>query len=95
MIVAGYENRMADFLAANPGLASRFPTTVRFSDYTEEELVAIFESMRRPPGSSCATASATRCAARYGRPRVEIPSATAGSSATSSTGRWRSRPNAC
>ncbi|MEV2269989.1 AAA family ATPase [Nonomuraea africana] len=50
VIVAGYENRMADFLAANPGLASRFPTTVRFSDYTEEELVAIFESMASAAG---------------------------------------------
>ncbi|MFF5205958.1 AAA family ATPase [Streptosporangium sp. NPDC000396] len=50
VIAAGYENRMADFLAANPGLASRFPTTVRFPDYTEDELVAIFEDMASAAG---------------------------------------------
>ncbi|MEU7895141.1 AAA family ATPase [Nonomuraea sp. NPDC049152] len=50
VIAAGYESRMTDFLAANPGLASRFPTTVRFPDYTEDELVAIFENMASAAG---------------------------------------------
>ncbi|MFD1938418.1 AAA family ATPase [Nonomuraea mangrovi] len=50
VIAAGYESRMTDFLAANPGLASRFPTTVRFPDYSENELVAIFESMASTAG---------------------------------------------
>ncbi|MBB3727514.1 AAA family ATPase [Nonomuraea dietziae] len=50
VIAAGYDNRMKDFLAANPGLASRFPTTVRFPDYSEDELVAIFESMASAAG---------------------------------------------
>ncbi|NUS74184.1 MAG: AAA family ATPase [Corynebacteriales bacterium] len=50
VIVAGYENRMTKFLAANPGLASRFPTTVVFPDYLDDELVAIFETMARAQG---------------------------------------------
>ncbi|MGW5685343.1 AAA family ATPase [Nonomuraea sp. NPDC003754] len=50
VIAAGYDGRMAEFLAANPGLASRFPTTVRFPDYSEDELVAIFESMAAGAG---------------------------------------------
>ncbi|MHA6618565.1 AAA family ATPase [Pseudonocardia sp. DLS-67] len=50
VIVAGYQDRMTDFLAANPGLASRFPTTVGFPDYGEDELVAIFESMATAAG---------------------------------------------
>jgi SpoVK/Ycf46/Vps4 family AAA+-type ATPase len=50
VIVAGYEDRMTKFLAANPGLASRFPTTVTFPDYAEDELVAIFESMATAAG---------------------------------------------
>jgi SpoVK/Ycf46/Vps4 family AAA+-type ATPase len=50
VIVAGYQDRMANFLAANPGLASRFPTTVEFPDYADDELVAIFENMATAAG---------------------------------------------
>jgi SpoVK/Ycf46/Vps4 family AAA+-type ATPase len=50
VIVAGYQDRMTNFLAANPGLASRFPTTVDFPDYDDDELVAIFESMATAAG---------------------------------------------
>ena len=41
LVVAGYTDEMADFVAANPGLRSRFPTTIEFPDYTTEELVQI------------------------------------------------------
>ncbi|WP_433175435.1 AAA family ATPase [Actinoallomurus sp. CA-150999] len=43
VVVAGYEAEMFDFLSANPGLASRFPTTVRFPDYGDDELIEILE----------------------------------------------------
>jgi hypothetical protein len=33
---------MAFFIAQNPGLASRFRTTIEFADYTDDELVGIF-----------------------------------------------------
>jgi replication-associated recombination protein RarA len=42
LIVAGYPEPMAEFLASNPGLSSRFPVTVTFQDYTNDELVTIF-----------------------------------------------------
>ena len=43
VIVAGYPDEMAQFIATNPGLKSRFGTTVVFPDYTDDELIAIFK----------------------------------------------------
>ncbi|MFL6028038.1 MAG: AAA family ATPase [Friedmanniella sp.] len=45
LIVAGYPDPMVVFIAQNPGLASRFRTTIEFADYTDEELVSIFRSL--------------------------------------------------
>ncbi len=45
VIVAGYPLPMETFITQNPGLASRFRTTITFDDYTDEELTAIFTGM--------------------------------------------------
>ncbi|MEU3628610.1 ATPase [Amycolatopsis coloradensis] len=45
VIVAGYTGEMVDFLAANPGLASRFGKRIEFENYSPAELLSIFGRM--------------------------------------------------
>lgn len=42
IIAAGYPDLMKQFVRSNPGLESRFKTTLLFDDYTVEELQSIF-----------------------------------------------------
>jgi len=42
VIIAGYPEKIARFLMSNPGLRSRFGTVIRFDDYSDEELLAVF-----------------------------------------------------
>ena len=45
VIVAGYTSPMQNFINSNPGLGSRFTTTIKFEDYNSEELLSIFERL--------------------------------------------------
>ena len=45
IVAAGYPAEMQDFIDTNPGLKSRFTRTVNFADYTNEELVVIFNRL--------------------------------------------------
>ncbi|MGN6524076.1 MAG: AAA family ATPase, partial [Actinomycetes bacterium] len=40
-----YPDPMVAFIAQNPGLASRFTTTIEFDDYSDDELLAILDSI--------------------------------------------------
>lgn len=50
VIVAGYEEDMDHFLGSNPGLSSRFARRMRFPDFSDQELVAIFGAMAKRTG---------------------------------------------
>ncbi|WP_066633327.1 AAA family ATPase [Labilibacter marinus] len=45
VILAGYPDLMANFLNSNPGLSSRFPHYLRFTDYDDTALSQIFYKM--------------------------------------------------
>lgn len=45
VILAGYQEEMAEFLKINSGLASRIPHVIEFPNYTKDELLQIFLQM--------------------------------------------------
>jgi probable Rubsico expression protein CbbX len=45
VILAGYRDRMDDFFASNPGMASRVTHHIDFPDYTSDELMEIAQRM--------------------------------------------------
>lgn len=53
VIAAGYPDEMQHFIEANPGLRSRFPRTIHFPDYSDEELLAIFRFQADDAGYEC------------------------------------------
>lgn len=50
VIFAGYTKEMQSFLNSNSGIVSRIGYTLEFEDYTEDELLQIFESMMKKSG---------------------------------------------
>ena len=62
LIVAGYPDPMVVFIAQNPGLASRFRTTIEFADYTDDELLAIFGRLAEGADYDVPEATRTRFA---------------------------------
>lgn len=72
VIVAGYPVEMEAFIDANPGLRSRFPRTIHFPDYTDDELVTIVERIADGAGYRFTDASRARVREWFGgQPRVK------------------------
>jgi SpoVK/Ycf46/Vps4 family AAA+-type ATPase len=66
VIVAGYTQRMQDFLDSNPGLRSRFNKHIHFDDYGVEQLVAIFKSFCKKAEFKPTEAAESELAAIFG-----------------------------
>ena len=64
VIAAGYPNEMNEFLDANPGLKSRFASTIVFDDYNGKELWEIFKSMMAKEGYTFGKETANKIAER-------------------------------
>ncbi|WP_067456577.1 AAA family ATPase [Actinomadura macra] len=62
VIVAGYEREMQRFISSDPGLASRFPSTIRFPDFTDDELIEIFMGQALAAGLEPAPATRAKVA---------------------------------
>jgi hypothetical protein len=52
VIAAGYPKEMQRFVDSNPGIASRFPNTIGFADYSPDELWGIFKLYAEKAGFS-------------------------------------------
>jgi SpoVK/Ycf46/Vps4 family AAA+-type ATPase len=50
VIVAGYPDKMEQFLRSNPGLKSRFSKVFRFEDYSPAELAEVFSRIAKSDG---------------------------------------------
>jgi hypothetical protein len=65
VIAAGYAEEMARFLAANPGLSSRFSRYVPFESYSPSELITIFALHAAAAGYECAPATLANLEGRF------------------------------
>ncbi|MBB5874201.1 SpoVK/Ycf46/Vps4 family AAA+-type ATPase [Allocatelliglobosispora scoriae] len=66
VIAAGYVTEMRHFLAANPGLASRFSRPLEFENYTPDELVVIFNQHAETAGYVCTPATLAALTRHFG-----------------------------
>jgi hypothetical protein len=65
VVAAGYPDEMAEFIESNPGLRSRFPKTIAFPDYTNEELLEIFGGFCEASSYTCDAAARDRAVAFF------------------------------
>ena len=92
VILAGYTDEMDALVEANPGMRSRFPKTIHFPDYSDDELVAHLRRHRRGRALHARrTAPRPPCAATWRRRPATVGSATGGWPATCSRRRSPTR----
>jgi replication-associated recombination protein RarA len=73
VIAAGYPGPMAQFLAANPGLGSRFTVRVEFPDYSGGELLQILDAMAAKDGYRLTSEASAKALAWFEAERAARP----------------------
>lgn len=73
VIAAGYPRPMSGFLAANPGLASRFTVSVEFPGYSAGELLAILRAMAASDDYHLAAGAEAKAQAWFETRRAAAP----------------------
>ena len=71
VIFAGYPDKMEELLSSNPGLRSRIPYTVAFSDYTTEELIAISRIIAHEQGYEISESAVNKLSTIYESARTQ------------------------
>lgn len=72
VILAGYQDRMANFFASNPGMSSRIAHHIDFPDYAADELLRIAQLMMAKLNYRFST-DAEKAFAEYIRLRMQLP----------------------
>ena len=71
VVLAGYPVEMAALVDANPGLQSRFPKSIEFPDYSNDELMMIFEGLCDGQKQVCDAHATAKVRAYFaGQPRT-------------------------
>ena len=65
VVVAGYTEKMNQFISSNPGLRSRFNKYFYFEDYTAAQLVEIFKTFCKKSGFKLTPTAEQELAARF------------------------------
>ena len=91
VILAGYKDRMDEFFASNPGMASRVVHHIDFPDYTPAELMEIAAAHARASGLPRSPRTRERAFREYLERRMEQPRFAHGRSTRNALDRARLR----
>merc|ERR1712118_230086 len=70
VVLAGYKDKMAELMKADPGLARRFPKSISLPDYTADEIAAIAKMVAKERFGTPLADGVQEKLARWLEPRI-------------------------